>query len=191
MMADEQKQPLTDQKTGEKVSPTPSYPPGEAERLPEAKTGLEAAVTNAVQASEEAVSSPVVKAFDSAVSAVQEAVDHIPGPPATAHEASAEEHSDTVIIAGREITVMGGIYTVVFAALGAATLIEILLAEVPRGFFTIPLMLSLAIVKAVLVVMYYMHLKSDSRIFTAVLLLPVAVALLATLYLITVPVRGY
>jgi len=190
-MADEQKPPLTDQKTGEPVSPTPAYPPGEAERLPEAETGLEQAVTDVVQASEDAVASPVVQAFDSAVSAVQEAVDHIPGPPATTHEASAEHHSDTTIIMGREITVPGGIYTVVFIALGIATLIEIILAELPRGFFTIPLMFSFAIVKAALVVMYYMHLRSDSRVFTVVLLLPVAVTLLSTLYLISVPVRGY
>jgi caa(3)-type oxidase subunit IV len=52
-------------------------------------------------------------------------------------------------------------------------------------------MLSLAFVKAVLVVMYYMHLRTDSRIFTIVLLLPVMVTLLATLYLIAVPVTGY
>jgi cytochrome c oxidase subunit 4 len=190
-MADEQKSPLTDQKTGEPVSPTPSYPPGEAERMPEPENPLEEAVVEAVDASEAAVSSPVVQAFDNAVSAVQEAVDQIPGPPTTKVDASAEHHSDTTIIMGREITVPGGIYTVVFIALGVATLIEILLAEFPRGFFTIPLMLSLALVKAVLVVMYYMHLKSDSRIFTAVLLLPVIVTLMATLYLIAVPITGY
>lgn len=105
--------------------------------------------------------------------------------------ASGHEHSDTTIIMGREITVPGGIYTVVFIALGVVTLVEILLSQLPRGFFTIPIMLSLAIVKAILVVMYYMHLKSDSRIFTVVLLLPVVVTLLATLYLIAVPVTGY
>ncbi len=190
-MADEQKPPLTDQKTGEKVSPTPSYPPGEAERMPEPETGLEEAVVNALDASEQAVASPVVQAFDSAVSAVQEAVDQIPGPAKTHAEASAEEHSDTTIIMGRAITVPGGIYTVVFGVLGVATLVEIILAEFPRGLLTIPLMLGLAVVKAVLVVMYYMHLRSDSRVFTVVLLLPVAVTLLSTLYLITVPVTGY
>lgn len=104
---------------------------------------------------------------------------------------STHDHSDTTIIMGREITVPGGIYTVVFGVLAVATLIEIILAEFPRGFLTIPLMLSLALVKAILVVMYYMHLKSDSRVFTIVLLLPVVVTLLATLYLIAVPVTGY
>jgi cytochrome c oxidase subunit 4 len=108
-----------------------------------------------------------------------------------ADEHEVHEHSDTTVILGREITVPGGIYTVVFIALGVATLVEILLAELPRGFLTIPLMLSLAFVKAVLVVMYYMHLRTDSRIFTIVLLLPVMVTLLATLYLIAVPVTGY
>ena len=104
---------------------------------------------------------------------------------------AADHHSDTVHIMGRSITVPGGIYTVVFGALGIATVLEVLLAGLPRGFLTIPVMLSFALVKAILVVMYYMHLRSDSRIFTAVLLLPVVVALASMLFLLAVPMTGY
>ena len=68
---------------------------------------------------------------------------------------------------------------------------DIILSELPRGFLTIPIMISLALVKSVLVVAYYMHLREDSRIFTLVLLLPAFVALIATLFLLAVPVTGY
>lgn len=107
------------------------------------------------------------------------------------HDHEPHVHSDTTIILGRAITVPGGIYTVVFGALAVATLIEIILAEMPRGVLTIPLMISLALVKAILVVMYYMHLKEDSRIFTWTLVLPLVITMLALLYLLAVPITGY
>lgn len=99
--------------------------------------------------------------------------------------------SDEVALLGRRFSVPGGIYTVVFGALAVATLVEVLIFELPRGFFTIPLMLSLALMKALLVVLYYMHLRTDSRIFALALLIPVGVALAATLYLLAVPPTGY
>jgi len=99
--------------------------------------------------------------------------------------------SDEVALLGRRFSVPGGIYTVVFGGLAVATLIEVLIFELPRGFLTIPLMLSLALMKALLVVLYYMHLRTDSRIFALALLIPVGVALAATLYLLAVPPTGY
>lgn len=99
--------------------------------------------------------------------------------------------SDEVELLGRRFSVPGGIYTVVFGALGVATLLEVIIFELPRGFFTIPMMLSLALMKAVLVVLFYMHLRTDSRIFALTLLIPVGVALAATLYLLAVPPTGY
>jgi cytochrome c oxidase subunit 4 len=188
----ENKPPLTDEETGEPIKQTPEYTPGESEKLPDPENAVDAVLISGYKASDEAAQeSPVVKGFDAAVTALQEAVDKIPGAPDTVTEASAEHHSDTVDIMGRKITVPGGIYTVVFGALGVATIVEVLLAGLPRGFLTIPVMLSLAIVKAVLVVMYYMHLRSDSRIFTAVLLLPIVVALASMLFLFAVPMTGY
>lgn len=102
-----------------------------------------------------------------------------------------DPHSDTVVLLGREITVPGGIYTVVFFALALATILEVIIFELPRGGLTIPLMLAFGFIKAVLVVMYYMHLRTDSRLFTFVLVIPVGVALVATLFLMAVPVTGY
>lgn len=99
--------------------------------------------------------------------------------------------SDQVELLGRRFSVPGGIYTVVFGALAVATLLEVIIFELPRGFLTIPLMLALALMKAVLVVLFYMHLRTDSRIFALTLLIPVGVALAATLYLLAVPPTGY
>ncbi len=101
-----------------------------------------------------------------------------------------EQHSDTVVLLGRTITVYGGIYTVVFGALAVMTLVEVVLGSI-SGNWTIPLLLVLAGSKATLVVLYYMHLKTDSRIFAYTLLVPLAIALLSVLYLMGVPPTGY
>jgi cytochrome c oxidase subunit 4 len=99
--------------------------------------------------------------------------------------------SDEVNLFGLQFSVPGGIYTVVFGGLAVATIIEVIIFELPRGFLTIPLMLALALMKAVLVVLYYMHLRTDSRIFAFTLLIPLGVALAATFYLLAVPPTGY
>lgn len=106
------------------------------------------------------------------------------------HE-EAHHHSDTVRVMGRSITVPGGIYTVVYITLAVATLIEVLIFELPRGFLTVPLMASISLVKAALVVLYYMHLRTDTRIFTVALIIPLVVAIIATLFLLAVPLTGY
>jgi cytochrome c oxidase subunit IV len=48
----------------------------------------------------------------------------------------------------------------------------------------------LSLMKAGLVVWFYMHLNRDTRLFMLTLLLPVIVGLLSALYLLTVP-TGY
>lgn len=95
-------------------------------------------------------------------------------------------HSDTVVILGREITVAGGIYTVVFFALGILTIIEVLLAELENEI-VIPLMLAIAAAKALLVVLFYMHLRTDSRLFALTLAIPLGIGLLSVMYLMAVP----
>ncbi len=83
--------------------------------------------------------------------------------------------SDTVAILGQQFTIYGGIYTVVFIGLAILTGIEIAAGSI-KASWTIPLLLVLALAKAALVVLYYMHLRTDSRIFSLVLLVPLGMA---------------
>lgn len=208
-MPEEQKKPLTDPATGEEIKPTPEYTPDESERVPASANPVEEAVNEAFAASEEATHTPVVEAFNQAVTAVQEAVDSLEpekdagitdfrrpmleGAHAVAHhdDLHASFLSDTTTILGRTITVPGGIYTVVFIFLAAATVLEVLIGGLPPGILLIPILLAIAVIKAALVVAYYMHLRVDPRIFTYILLVPLALALVSMLYLIAVPSTGY
>lgn len=115
----------------------------------------------------------------------------------TEHTAD-DHHSDTVIlpVIGTEITVYGGIYTVVFGVLGVLTVLEVIIAEILKGnesaaTLKVLMLLSIGLAKAALVVLYYMHLKDDSRIFALVLLMPLFITLLSSLYLLFVPTQGY
>jgi cytochrome c oxidase subunit 4 len=100
-----------------------------------------------------------------------------------------DTHQDTTVIMG--FTLPYPIYTVVFGALAILTAIEVLIGTAPPGGLTIPVLIGLAIAKAALVVMYYMHLRTDSRLFTYILLIPVGFFILSTLFLLAVPLRGY
>jgi len=93
------------------------------------------------------------------------------------HDEAHALHSDTVKIGGREITMPGGLYTLVFVVLAVVTLIEVVLAEspLPNGV-AYPLLMALSIGKAVLVVLYYMHLMQDSRIFAWAFGIPLGMA---------------
>lgn len=208
-MPEEQKKPLTDPETGEEVKPTPEYTPDESERIPVSDNPVEEAVNEAFAASEEVVDTPVVKAFDKAVTALQKAADSlepekdegvtdfrrpmIEGAHAVAQhdDLHASFLSDTTTVMGRTVTVPGGIYTVVFGFLAAATVLEVLIGGLPSGILLIPILLAIAVIKAALVVAYYMHLRVDPRIFTYILLVPLILTLLAILYLIAVPSTGY
>ncbi len=90
----------------------------------------------------------------------------------------------------QQFTIYGGIYTVVFIGLAILTFIEVAAGSI-KASWTIPLLLVLALAKAALVVLYYMHLRTDSRIFSLVLLVPLGMALLSVLYLLAVPPTGY
>jgi caa(3)-type oxidase subunit IV len=104
------------------------------------------------------------------------------------HKAHAHHDDDTTVVMGRELPFP--IYTVVYGALALLTIIEVGLSQLPHGFLTIPLLLLIALFKAGLVVWFYMHLKTDSRIFAITLLLPVVMVVIATLFLMIVP-TGY
>jgi cytochrome c oxidase subunit IV len=104
-----------------------------------------------------------------------------------------EHHSDTVVLpfVNQTVTVPGGIYTVVFLGLGALTLIEVVLGSViPSGSVKVIALLAIAVLKALLVVMFYMHLRTDNPIFRLVLGLPLLIVVLSMMYLIAVPPQG-
>lgn len=115
-----------------------------------------------------------------------------------------ERHSNTVHLLGREITVEGGIYTVVFGGLAVLTVIEVLSAEfLNSAIHDIPdaaaalqaikaiLLLGIAIIKSTLVILYYMHLKTESRLIAIVILLPLLIATLSIMFLLAIPPDGY
>ncbi|MAS37768.1 MAG: hypothetical protein CL610_27475 [Anaerolineaceae bacterium] len=210
-MADEEKKSLTESETGDEVRPTPEYTEDESEHLPEPESGLDEAVVSGVEASEDLTDTPLVEAFDDALTSIQKATEQLEPevdegitdfrrpmmeghvtPEVAAHAAAhAEMLSDTTVVFGREVTVPGGIYTVIFGFLAVATIIEVLIGGLPRGILLIPLLMGIAVVKAGLVVAYYMHLKVDPRIFLYILLVPLGISMLSMLYLLTVPPTGY
>ena len=113
-------------------------------------------------------------------------------------------HSNTVQVLGREITVEGGIYTVVFGALAVLTVIEVVSAEVLKGAIhdapsaaaTLQaikaiLLLGIAIIKSSLVIWFYMHLREEKPLIAVVILLPLLIATLSIMYLLAIPPLGY
>jgi len=106
---------------------------------------------------------------------------------ADAHHDShhAEIFAETTTMFGR--TFPYPLYTVIFGILGVLTVSEILIAEVFTSWVKIVALLAFALAKAILVVMYYMHLKSDSKIFTLVLLLPVFIISISLMFLLVTP----
>lgn len=121
---------------------------------------------------------------------------------ATHHEDG--HHSNTVTVLGRQITVEGGIYTVVFVALAILTVIEVVSAEGLKGAIhdfpdsaatlqTIKaaILLFIAVIKSALVIWFYMHLRDEKPLLAVVLLLPLLIAGLSILYLLAIPPGGY
>ncbi|MCY3916100.1 MAG: cytochrome C oxidase subunit IV family protein [Chloroflexi bacterium] len=123
---------------------------------------------------------------------------------AQAMQHEGEHHSNTVRLLGREITVEGGVYTVVFGALAVLTVIEVLSAEflkgaihdAPEAAATLQaikaiLLLGIAIIKSSLVIWFYMHLKSEKPLIAIVILLPLLIAGLSIMFLLAIPPGGY
>lgn len=173
------------------VPPPDTYPEGQAEAmaksLPEDANTFEKSVTEAVEVTEQAQSSPAVQGFGSAVAVIQRAIESVGGERTTEHHDPAT-HGDKTYFLGKEYDIP--IYTSVFMALGVLTVIEVLLAELISGDIKIPLLLGIAGAKALLVVIFYMHLNTDSRIFSIVLAVPVGLAILSVLFLVAIP-TGY
>jgi len=174
----------------ENVAVTPEYDPeAEIGRQPEAETVVEEQVNKAFDAAARAEDAPAVEAFDDTVEGVMDSMaENVDGSGALMAE---HHHTDTftVPLLNREMTLPGGIYTFVFIVLAILTVIEVAAAELmPDNALTITILLGAAIAKALLVMIFYMHLANDNRIFRVVLLLPLIVVLLSILYLLGVPV---
>lgn len=105
------------------------------------------------------------------------------------HDAHAETLAPTTKILG--MTLPMPLYTTVFSILAVLTVTEVLLAELIDSDLKIPLLLGIAVAKGALVVMFYMHLKTDSRAFALAFLVPLGLAILSILFLIAVPTGGY
>ena len=57
-------------------------------------------------------------------------------------------------------------YLGIFLLLAGFTLVETMVSYVQQEAIKIPVLIVLSLVKAILVLLYFMHLKFDSRIFT-------------------------
>lgn len=76
-------------------------------------------------------------------------------------------------------------YVIIGVILTVITAVEVAIFYIPAlSGVIVPLLLTLSAGKFVLVVMFYMHLKMDSRIFTGVFLAPMALAVLLVIGLI-------
>lgn len=103
---------------------------------------------------------------------------------------TAHDDHDVTVIFGRTLNMP--VYTAVFIALAILTVLEVIVAEIFfEPIIRIPLLLGMAVVKAALVMYFYMHLREDTRLFAAVILIPIGVALLSVLFLLAVPATGY
>lgn len=83
------------------------------------------------------------------------------------------------------------IYDVVFFSLAAFTVLEVLLGGLQMSGVLILVLLSLSFVKAFHVVYFYMHLKSDDRIFWLTLMIPLILGLLGIIFLLAVSPTSY
>jgi caa(3)-type oxidase subunit IV len=69
-------------------------------------------------------------------------------------------------------------YVAIFAVLAAITLVEIGMTRASIApALTTGLFLAFSLAKASLVVMFFMHLRDDSRVYAAILLLPLVLVL--------------
>jgi caa(3)-type oxidase subunit IV len=97
--------------------------------------------------------------------------------PAAAHTAHSESRPHTSHPKPRT-------YVLVFVWLTVLTAIEIAVAAAVPEPIKIPVLVVIAVIKAALVVLYYMHLRYDSFWYWIILLVPLFFVTLLTRYLI-------
>ncbi len=74
-------------------------------------------------------------------------------------------------------------YVRIFVWLTGFTVLELLISFIPMEEVKIPLLVSLAVIKATLVVLYYMHLRYDSRWYALIMIVGVFFALVVGILL--------
>jgi|SRR5579859_2780409 len=75
-------------------------------------------------------------------------------------------------------------YLIVFGWLTLFTALEVLVAAIGLDeSIRVPVLVVIAIIKALLVVLFYMHLRYDSRWYWVILAVPIAFVLLLSTYL--------
>lgn len=184
-MADEQKNP--------EETVTPDYADAETEvsEIEEIETenAFEDSVNEVLETTAEASEdNPVAEAWDGAVKTVMDATEDLVDGDDEPHD---HHYTDEVVLPyfGSIGSMPGGIYTFIFLVLGALTVLEVLVTVLfPENTLTILVLVVMSLTKAYLVVMYYMHLNNDNPLYRVVLLLPLVVVLLSTLYLIGAPI---
>jgi caa(3)-type oxidase subunit IV len=124
------------------------------------------------------------------IEAIEDAVNAADRKPETAHEALPHTVGNTTTFL--RWTFPFPVYTFIFITLGVITIIEVVLAEAaPDGWLLTLILGGLSATKAILVMLFYMHLKDDSRIFAGAIILPIIIALIATLFLTAVSPTEY
>lgn len=103
-----------------------------------------------------------------------------------------ENHHDEVFmvpVLGNVGVWPGGVYTFIFVVLAVLTAIEVGITLIlPEGGMTIALLIALSLTKAYLVVMFYMHLRTDNPIFRLTMLIPLILVIISIVFLIFAPV---
>jgi len=157
------------------------------EQLPDVAKEVKVAespdVREARRATEETLNKPI-EAIEDTVNAA----DMADQAKATFHPLPHAIADDTVLFG---YTIPLPLYTVIYAGLAIITLLEVIISSFPHSIFTtIPLIL-FSITKAVTVILFYMHLREDSRIFAFAIILPMFIALVASIFLLSVPPGNY
>lgn len=131
-------------------------------------------------------------ALNKPIEAIENAIESTDNAPSQAVvQAAIAHHADEpVVFLGR--TFNTNIYTFIFGVLAALTVFEIITAELlPNGFIRTMLLLIPSLIKALLVMAFYMHLREDSRMFTLAIAMPIGIGVVALLFLLAVPTSGY
>lgn len=106
-----------------------------------------------------------------------------------AHESHHDEEF-VVPILGNVESWPGGVYTFIFLLLAIFTGIEVSLTTLPESAIIIVLLVALSITKAYLVVMFYMHLRTDNPMFRYTMIVPLILVVICIAYLIFIPIGG-